>query len=170
MKSEAFDRLAACPECGAAVPDGRTGCQRLFDEVLAREFGEVRYFREHRLTVDAYSLQHPSEFMRSAKSFAAHLTGMCAALESSDAAAANRALQKWLDGPGALTRPEHPPPGRRGTLTIAHVHEAGGPEAHARRVREWARSAWDAWRDYHGLARQWVAESARTPHRRRRRA
>ena len=29
----------SCPECGAAVHSGREGCQRVFDEILAREFG-----------------------------------------------------------------------------------------------------------------------------------
>jgi len=37
--------------------------------MIAREFGDFRYAREHRLTVDAYSLQHPDEYMRSAKSY-----------------------------------------------------------------------------------------------------
>ena len=75
MTTERDELSGRCPECGADVRGGRAGCQQLCDEVLAREFGDYRYAREHRLTVDAYSLQHPDEYMRSAKSYAAHLTG-----------------------------------------------------------------------------------------------
>ena len=93
---------------------GRTGCQQLFDEVLAREFGDYRYAREHRLMVDAYALQHPAEYMRSAKSFAAHLTGMCAALEHGETAEVNRAVQKWLNGPPSVPRPRPSGPAAAG--------------------------------------------------------
>src|SRR5262245_45089265 len=91
-----------CPECGAANDGGRAGCQKLFDEVIAREFSDYRYGRVHRLTVDVYALQHPAEYMRSAKSYAAHLTGMYAALESDTTEATNRAVQQWLSSPRAL--------------------------------------------------------------------
>jgi hypothetical protein len=148
-----------CEECGAAVPEGSDDCQRLFDEVLAREFGDYRYAKLHRLTVDTYSLQHPQKYMRSGKSFVAHLTGMCAAVDGGDATAVNQAVQRWLNGPRAIERPEEPRPGQRGDLTIVYLHAAADPDAHARRVRAWARSAWVAWSAYHHLARQWIADA-----------
>jgi hypothetical protein len=150
-----------CPECGAVVDGGRAACQKLFDEVLAREFGDYRYAREHRLTVDVYSLQHPAEYMRSAKSYAAHLTGMYAALEDATAATTNRAVQQWLNGPSCLTRPDHPPPRQRGALTVVHVYEAHDAIEHLRRVREWADATWDAWRGYHNVAKEWIEEAKR---------
>jgi hypothetical protein len=131
----------------------------LFEEILAREFGDYRYFREHRLMVDAYSLQHPEEYMRSAKSYAAHLTGMYAALECNGTTEVNRAVQTWLNGAKTLHRPDHPGPRQRGALTITHVHDAGEPEEHFRRIREWAGSVWESWRDYHHLAGQWIEEA-----------
>ncbi|MBI4539980.1 MAG: hypothetical protein HY704_10785 [Gemmatimonadetes bacterium] len=94
--------------------------------------------------------------MRSGKSFVAHLTGMCAAFESHDAAAINQAVQRWLSGPKALGRPEGPPPQNRGELTIVNVYGATDAEEHVRRIREWARSTWSAWSAYHDLARQWI--------------
>ena len=54
-----------CAACGASVEQGKGGCLKLFEEILAREFSDYRYGRIHRLTVDAYSLQHPDEYMRS---------------------------------------------------------------------------------------------------------
>lgn len=148
-----------CEDCGAAVPDGRDSCQRLFDEVLSREFGDYRYAKLHRLTVDTYSLQHPEKYMRSGKSFVAHLTGMCAAVEDGDAMAVNQAVQQWLNGPRAIERPQEPPPRQRGHLTIVHLHTAADADEHVSRVREWARSAWTAWSAHHQLARQWIGEA-----------
>src|SRR5262245_31788018 len=95
-----------CEACGAVASEGRNGCQTLFDQILAREFSDYRFGRLHRLTVDTYSLQHPEQYMRSGKSFVAHLTGMCAALESDDAVAINQAVQRWLNGPKVVERPE----------------------------------------------------------------
>ena len=153
-------RLAThCPDCGGEMPGGREACQRVFDEVLAREFGDFRYGRIHRLTVDVYALQHPAEYMRSAKSYAAHLTGAYAALEAGGAIETNRAVQQWLNGPKSLTRPGEPAPRQRGSLTVLHVHAAVDPDDHIRRVREWALSTWLAWHDYHHVARQWVEQA-----------
>ena len=150
-----------CPECGVEIEGGRAGCQRLFDEVIAREFGDFRYAREHRLTVDAYSLQHPDEYMRSAKSYAAHLTGAYVALELGAGAETNRSVQQWLGGSKALQRPDQPGPRKRGALTVLHVHQATDPDDHLRRVREWATSAWEAWQAYRATAKQWTDEALR---------
>ena len=152
-------RETCCPECGAEVPQGREACQKLFDDVLAREFGDYRYARMHRLTVDAYSLQHPAEYMRSAKSYAAHLTGMYAALETGTMTEINRAVQKWLSSSPVFPRPDEPAPRQRGVLTVIHVHEAAEPEDHFRRVHAWALSAWEAWGAYHHVAKQWVEQA-----------
>ena len=148
-----------CPECGAEAQGGRVGCQQLFDEVLAREFGDYRYAREHRLTVDAYSLQHPDEYMRSAKSYAAHLTGAYVAIEHGSVAETNRAIHLWLSGAKSLRRPDQPAPGHRGSLTVLHVHGAADPEEHVRRVREWAESAWASWHAYRAIAKRWTHEA-----------
>lgn len=70
-----------CAGCGAAVDGGTVGCGALFDEVLARDYSDPAYFRCHKLVVDCYSLQHPDEFCRSAKSLASHLVGQGIAIE-----------------------------------------------------------------------------------------
>lgn len=138
---------------------GRAGCKKLFEEQLARDFSDFRYGRVHRLLVDTYSLQHPDAYMRSGKSFAAHLTGACAALEYDDTQGINRAVQQWLSEAPMIDKPKELPE-HRGALTILHVHSAADAEEHVVRVLEWARSAWSAWAEYHELARQWIAASA----------
>lgn len=129
-------------------------CQALFHEILAREFSDVRYAEVHRLTVDAYSMQHPDRYMLSAKSYAAHLTGLCVAVEHGSSPKLLRKLQDWLNGRKELPKPGIPD--NFGSVTIAYVVNAKDPDEHIRRVREWAQCIWDAWAEYQDLARHWV--------------
>jgi len=138
-----------CPDCGAAV-GGRDACRKLLEELGLRAYNDPGYARTHRLAVDAYSLQHPDEFMRSAKSFAAHLTGAAAALERDDALAVNDAVQRWLSTNPRLERPE--PPADRGSITIVDVVRADGAPS----VRDWAASAWRTYAAHHTLARELI--------------
>lgn len=148
-----------CADCGACVAEGKAGCLKLFEEILAREFSDYRYGKIHRLTVDTYSLQHPDAYMRSGKSFAAHLTGMCAAIEYENAFVVNQTVQKWLSTNPAIEKPAQIPI-HRGTLTITHIHGAADADEHIERVREWARDVWAAWSEHHALARQFIGDAS----------
>jgi hypothetical protein len=150
---------AAVAECdGCASAAGTAGCQSIFDELLARDFSDATYFRVHRLLVDTYSLQHPDRYCASAKSLAAHLTGLCALLErGGDKALGVEALRTWLDGKPRIQRPEAPR--FRGRLTVADVRPARDPEAYAAAVERWAQCTWKAYSSLHRLARGWVAEA-----------
>ena len=159
MTDKPEETIGDCPDCGAAVGGGRTACLKLFEEVLAKEFTDYTYAKDHRLTVDSYALQHPDKYMKSAKSFAAHLTGMYAALRLRDKPSIDRCVQQWLSKPVRLDRPEAPAPKQRGLLTIRYLHEAESPEQHLARVREWAESIWTAWDELEGLAKDWVNEA-----------
>src|SRR5262249_38653789 len=112
-----------CEDCGVVIPEGIDTCKNIFEEVLVREYSDYRYARNHRLTVDVYSLQHPGVYMRSGKSFAAHLTGICSALEYEDSSVINQAVQKWLNGAKLIEKPG-PLPERRGEVKITHVYNA----------------------------------------------
>jgi hypothetical protein len=147
-----------CEDCGAVVAEGKAGCLKLFEEILAREFSDYRYGKIHRLTVDAYSLQHPDPYMRSGKSFAAHLTGIYAALEAEDALAVNQTVQKWLSTNPKIDKPAQLPQ-QRGNLTIAFIHSAVDADEHSKRVREWAQEVWSAWSEHHALAKQLIGKA-----------
>jgi hypothetical protein len=153
--------IERCSGCGLELPGGTAGCQAIFEELVARDFGDVRFGRMHRLLVDVYSLQHPERYCVSAKSFAAHLTGLCWTMEREEASRArgNEALRAWLDGEVKLTRPTPPEP--RGALTIAHVRAQNAPGAYARAVEEWARSTWEAYAPLHERAHQWIEQAYR---------
>lgn len=144
--------------CSCGLPS-QSSCQEMFDAILVREFSDFRYGRVHRLTVDTYSLQHPSPYMISAKSFAAHLTGMGCIVEYGNDRNLLRLLQQWLDGKKQLDKPEllkHV-----GDLTIAHIIDAKDAEEHIRLVQEWAADVWHAYTVYHDLAKEWIEQAKR---------
>ena len=154
-----------CTGCGH--PAGDAGCRAEFEVLLARDFSDSAYFRLHRLMVDTYSLQHPDRHCVSAKSLAAHLTGLCWALEHGGATAVGDGdLGRWLDGPVELDKP--PIPELRGERTIQTAMAAVGLEAYQAAVEGWARSTWEAYSALHPIARQWSTEAKGSRRRTRR--
>ena len=147
-----------CEDCGAFVTEGKAGCRKIFEEIIAREFSDYWYGRIHRLTVDAYALQHPDEYMHSGKSFAAHLTGMSAALEYEDTLTINRAVQKWLSKNPNISKPTRIPK-ERGNLTVTYIRSTGDADEHTKRVREWAQDVWRAWSEHYALAKRLIVQA-----------
>ncbi|HYI47509.1 MAG TPA: DUF5946 family protein [Allosphingosinicella sp.] len=146
-----------CSGCGRAVAGGTPGCRAEFDRLLARDFSDPRFFASHRLFVDIYSLQHPDEFCRSAKSLAAHLCGLGLILEGgANAATGSAALRAWLNG-RALDKPAVP--AARGAITIADVSGIDDPAAWRAALQAWAMSTWAAWSDLHAVSRAWISEA-----------
>jgi hypothetical protein len=156
-----------CTGCGLWIEGGPAGCRRLFDHILARDFSDVSYFRVHRLLVDTYSLQHPDEFCVSAKSMAAHLTGLAWLLNyEGGRATGSETLRRWVEAHPDVPRPK--PPSFRGLQTIANVARANGPVEHEKAVEAWARSTWHAYAALHSVARQWISQAFEAPSRPRR--
>lgn len=131
-------------------------CWLAYGEVLAREYGDPRYARLHRMTVDTYAVQHPgTESPQSIQSVGVHLCRLCLVLEEGfsieHANEAMLAIQRvegkfrWLQ-----------PPAKRGELTAADVLAATTPEEHLQKVEAWARSVWAAWTPYHATVRGWL--------------
>jgi len=147
----------ACAGCGWVAPEGSGGCQEIFDEFLARDFTNALYGRFHRLMVDTYCLQHPDRYCASAKSLAAHLGGLCCAVEHGARPEAYKALQRWLNGRPPIEKPELP--SSRGAVTIADVKATPDPIEYAQAVQRWARSTWEAYAILHPQARRYMQEA-----------
>jgi hypothetical protein len=145
-----------CPACGGAVTGGRAACQAVFDEQSAAVYADPHRAAVHDLFVDAYCMQHPEEYGRSAKSYAAHLMRLCCGVEMRGDAATYAAIRRWLDGSGSVVRPE--PPRMRGTMTIIDIAEAAA-DRYADTVRAWAGDVWAAYAAQHVVARQWIASA-----------
>jgi hypothetical protein len=144
-----------CEGCGLLVAGGTAGCQAMFDEFRAREMSELApSYASTRLSVDVYCLQHPDRYCVSAKSLAAHLTGVVWAVERGGGEWGLRHLQRWLDTGPKLEKPALP--AGRGALTIADVASAKDTDAYVAALDGWARSTWAAYSDLHEIARRWI--------------
>lgn len=149
----------ACSGCGLVVAGGLEGCQSIFDDESARQYGDPRYAARRRMVVDTYCLQHPERYCVSATSLAAHLTGLCIAMDHRGREEElNGAVQRWLSRRPELVKP--PLPVTRGPLTIAAVRDTTELIDHRAAVDGWARGTWDAYAALHQVARAWVAPIA----------
>lgn len=160
--------MSRCLGCGAEFPerDGPThrymasspACWAAYGEVLAREYSDPAYFQVHRLSVDAYAVQHPGKpSPQTIQSIAVHLVRLCLLLERSlPMERANDAMLK------ASEREENyvwlTPPANLGSVTVADVVDAVDVNAHMAAVRRWAESAWQAWSPHHVTVRSWLPE------------
>ncbi len=147
--------MQSCPGCGLITPSGFDGCQTIFNELSARAM-ELPHARFHRQFVDIYCLQHPDPYMVSAKSMAAHVCGVCVAVEYGNDQSLIGAIHLFLNGPARFAKP--PVPEFRGDLRIDSV--AAAPDlAHYRKALDaWGRETWRAYAPVHAHARQWIEE------------
>ena len=141
-----------CPSCGAPL-GGRAGCQTTFDALTAASWGSPARGAVRGLLVDAYCMQHPEDYCRSAKSYAAHLAGLCCGVEAGGDPRRYWAVARWLDGARELAKPAVP--GARGTMTVADAW-AMEELVYAAHVRAWAGAVWAAYSSQHELARTWL--------------
>jgi hypothetical protein len=144
--------LDPCPDCGAPL-GGREGCDAAFHEFGARAALDVAFAYRRRAFVDAYCLQHPA-YIASLKSFAAHLCGLCAAVERSDDPRAQQTIWSDLRIPPDAVKPAIP--SHRGTVTLVDVRGAESGEDFQAAVDAWLANVWEAWREHHDLARRWL--------------
>jgi hypothetical protein len=146
---------APCPDCSAPL-GGREGCEAAFNELGARASENAAFAYRRRAIVDAYCLQHPA-YILSLKSFAAHLCGLCAAVEYAHDARAARAVWSNLRLPPGSVKPSLP--ADRGGLTLIGVCRAPTPEGFRAAADEWISAVWSAWSVHHHLARTWLEHS-----------
>jgi hypothetical protein len=147
--------IFTCPSCGASAFGGIDGCNKLFEDILTLEYSDPRYGAVHLLSVDAFVLQHSES--HGPRSNAYHLIRLCWLLEGNGDPRNGRGgprLKSVLKSYRSF--PFLAPSTNRGEITVVAVHAACGPGEHAVRVRQWARSVWQAWNVYHEWARQWI--------------
>jgi len=156
--------MRACPGCGLNMPlsDHRydrkfhasAECWSLFEQVLAAEFQNAVLFGQvHQLTVDTYAVQHAGG-RHPDKSVCVHLVGLQLVLERGVAPVRVAPLLQRLASRESWPHLEPPP--ERAALTVYDVAQAGSPQTHAQRVREWAAQVWRAWSPHHEAARRLV--------------
>ena len=110
----------------------------------------------HRLTVDAYAVQHPGRpSPKSKQSVAVHLMRLHLILELGfDDDAAAKAMPRLARQTHCLHWLEPPP--SLGNKTVVDVWNTTNAHQHTEAAREWARSAWQAWAPHYVQILQWL--------------
>lgn len=157
--------ITCCPGCGIELPsidgpvhryiESSAACWACYGEVLAREYSDSQYRRAHRLTVDAYAVQHPGRpGPRSTQSVCARLISLFAVVEK------NLSHEEATLLIGRIVNRNHffwlEPPEQAGSVTVESVYAASNPEEHLKAVERWARSVWDAWEEHHLTIKAWA--------------
>jgi Family of unknown function (DUF5946) len=145
----------SCSGHFADVPGGAThaymastpGCWEAYTAVLAREYqNAVLFARCHRLTVDAYAIQHPGDpgERRARQSFWIHGASLWMVLRMGRShGEATGALKRMAQG-------DFSEPPRAAGFSITHAELIAAPEAeHEARVRAWAEAALAGCADAH---------------------
>lgn len=158
-----------CCECGAVVPDEFESCDALFGSILLplSERGQRSpdAFRLARLLVDAFGMQHQERSGKSAKSYAAHLTGLACGVEYNCAQWLYADLQSWLSRPTTAIALQRPPSlAFRGQLTIRFVFDALDERELDRRIPVWAADVWAAYATQQDLVRRWIRQATGSRH------
>ncbi len=159
--------ITVCPGCGSRLPavegpvhaymSASPACWAAFNTVMAREYSDPGLMAVHRLSVDAWAVQHPGDGSRRAiQSVGLHLARLWVQVEQGlEGEAANAAMLGFAARKADL--PELPPRSTY-TFTVAEVVEAAEPDAHRATVRRWAAATWADWSDQHDFIRRWARE------------
>jgi hypothetical protein len=161
------DAELPCPGCGGlfapALPvthpylESSPGCWAAFGEVLAREYSDRSLLDVHRLTVDAYAVQHPGtrRSRQAIQSVGLHLCRLLLVLEhglppelANDAMLTlgrHKATFEWLE-----------PPAEPVPLTVANVLPLVEPSQHRAAVQAWSRAVLDAWLVHRATLERWL--------------
>ena len=125
------------------------GCWMMFTEVMEREFSDLRYWRGHQFTVDAYACQHVGrkEDKRALNSVNIHLAALYGIFEEglslSEVPKLRNQFSQFYKGKDMLEWLE--PPETFGPLTVFELWDNENADLHYEIAERWARSVWSAW-------------------------
>jgi hypothetical protein len=154
-----------CPGCGGQfVPQSgpvhsymtsSSACWAAFGRVLAAEYANPHLMPVHRLSVDAFAVQHVGNDSRKAvQSVGLHLARLYTQLERGlDHDRANEFMLRAGKRKADLARLEPP---SSFTVTVSRVEPFAGTAAHLTAVQDWAQTAWNDWAHVHAYVRRWA--------------
>lgn len=161
-----MDKRTKCFSCHAEIPDiegavhkymdSSTGCWKLFGEILEKEYSDTEYWKNHRITVDAFAVQHygkPSS--QAIHSVNLHLASMYLIYEKGfDLKLADKGLTTLANYKSELFWLN--PPENVGNITVADIIKAQTAMEHCKLVYEWGNSVWKAWTNHHETIKVFV--------------
>lgn len=151
--------MPICRACGGDFPESEAEathaymssspeCWAAYGLILEREYSDPKLFASsHRLTVDAYALQHPGDpsLRRAVQSFWIHGASLWMVLRMQRSAAAATGALKTLAGGEFKERPVESP---QFVATCADL--LSSPlERHHELAKSWAQAALEGWREAH---------------------
>jgi hypothetical protein len=136
--------------------DSSPACWAAFGAVVAAEYADAELIAVHRMSVDAYAVQHPGKDSRQAiQSVGLHLARLHMEVEREIPASESHTFMikaaRRKDSLPLLTPP------RGFEITVASVAAVAGTAQHPTLVRRWAQSAWQSWAHAHDFIRAWAA-------------
>lgn len=164
--------MERCPGCRRNFlrSDGPThpymvsspACWARFGEILAREYSTPELQITHRLSVDAYAVQHPGgKDRRAIQSVGLHLARLAIQLQTPlPPNGANDVMLKLGRSKHTLRYLRRP---ESFSITVAQIPLRGSDDEHMDAVRRWASEAWRAWSAHHDDIHRWIeaADDAR---------
>lgn len=167
FENKNHSEITICEGCGLQLPMindvchsymlSSPACWKIYNEVLAREYGDNAYSSVNRLTVDSYALQHPgTDDRRAIKSVNTHLASLYLIFEKNHSYGEATAMMTHIIEKHKVQFTYLKPPKDLGNLTIYDVWKAKNAEEHIDIVKQWAKNVWDAWSEYH----QYIARLA----------
>lgn len=130
-------------------------CWRAFGVLLAAEYSAPELLPVHRLSVDTYAVQHPGGESRQAiQSVGLHLARLLVQIENPRPPKETNDVMRRFAGRKASLKRLTPP--KEFSMTIADVAPFVGGPLHAQKTRDWARAAWEDWREAHEYVREWA--------------
>jgi hypothetical protein len=137
--------MTASPACWAA-----------FGRVLEAEYSMPDLMPIHRLSVDAYAVQHPGDpnDRRAVQSVGLHLARLWRQLAHPSPPAETNAVMTGFAARKQTLVPLAPP--RRFSMTAADVAPFAGTPAHGEKTLAWARAAWADWHAHHAYIMRWA--------------
>lgn len=129
------------------------GCWAMFCEIMNREFSDLRYWKGHQFTVDAYAVQHVGlkKDKRAVSSVHIHLAALYGIFEEgltlNETPNLRAQFSQYYKGKNLLQWLA--PPASFGQLTVYELWDNEDPDAHYEIAEKWARSTWEAWAHQH---------------------
>lgn len=161
--------LSPCPGCGGLFRaydgpvhrymTGSPACWNEYGRLLAMEYSSAVLMWVHRLSVDAYAVQHPGDNSRQAiQSVGIHLARLMVQLDgdgdpSLSPEKTNAVMVGFTKHKASLVHLERP---ARFSITMADMTAHVGTPDHAPKVIEWARAALADWSAHHDYIRDWA--------------
>ncbi|WP_375552811.1 DUF5946 family protein [Rhodophyticola porphyridii] len=131
-------------------------CFAEYTELLAFEYSDPALMPTHRLSVDAFAVQHPGDGIsrQAIQSVGLHLARLAVQLQHLHVP--NRATDIMLLLGKHKGELEALSPPMAFSMTIADLRADAGTPAHIRAVTNWAKSAWADWSEHHDYILDWA--------------